>query len=96
MDSTLVSRKAFDIIKKYYEFNNFAPTIITQPSEDPNVLFLNAHDKELMMPIDPFKGDFLKELLKSAVYLNVIAFKSIILISFRIVFGQNLGWILFR
>ncbi|CAD8175985.1 unnamed protein product [Paramecium pentaurelia] len=74
-----VTQKAFDYIKKYYEYNKYEPQKIMGGALNADQLFLNQHDKELMLPVNPFNGDLLKQLIQAAVYFQLEAFKKLCL-----------------
>lgn len=56
IESPLVSAKSFETIIDYYEFNEYNPTIIEKIHSNPDVCFLNLHDKELIMKYSVTEG----------------------------------------
>ncbi|CAD8171399.1 unnamed protein product [Paramecium octaurelia] len=74
-----VTYKAFVYIKKYYEHNKFEPQKIMGGALNADQLFLNQHDKELMLSVNPFIGELLKQLIQAAVYFQLDAFKKLCL-----------------
>jgi uncharacterized protein YlzI (FlbEa/FlbD family) len=79
IENPLVSAKSFETILDYYLFNNFNPKIIEQIDLNPDVCFLNLHDKELILKYDVFEGNELRDLLNASVYLNMKAFRKLCL-----------------